>query len=214
MDANKSSISYREQPALVDESIRAHNHSGMDDRTARMEVNIAYIRRDVDELRVGFRRMSDDIRSLKDAIFAESSKRKDQFTQLRGEIGDFRMELRGEIGDLRMELRGEIGALRTELRGEIGALGTELRGEIGALGTELRGEIGDLRHEIGGLRHEMGDVRLAVTAMDSRLERKLEQHFLKFQSRMLWTIGAAVGPIVLAWFIQTFLPALRASSGG
>lgn len=157
-----------------------------------MEVNIAYIRRDVDELRVGFRRMSDDIRSLKDAIFAESSKRKDQFTQLRG-----------EIGDLRMELRGEIGALRTELRGE-----------IGALGTELRGEIGDLRHEIGGLRHEMGDVRLAVTAMDSRLERKLEQHFLKFQSRMLWTIGAAVGPIVLAWFIQTFLPALRASSGG
>jgi len=168
-----------------------------------MEVNIAYIRRDVDELRVGFRRMSDDIRSLKDAIFAESSKRKDQFTQLRGEIGDFRMELRGEIGDLRMELRGEIGALRTELRGE-----------IGALGTELRGEIGDLRHEIGGLRHEMGDVRLAVTAMDSRLERKLEQHFLKFQSRMLWTIGAAVGPIVLAWFIQTFLPALRASSGG
>ncbi|HMH68618.1 MAG TPA: hypothetical protein VK519_11955 [Pinirhizobacter sp.] len=203
MDANKSSISYREQPALVDESIRAHNHSGMDDRTARMEVNIAYIRRDVDELRVGFRRMSDDIRSLKDAIFAESSKRKDQFTQLRGEIGDFRMELRGEIGDLRMELRGEIGALRTELRGE-----------IGALGTELRGEIGDLRHEIGGLRHEMGDVRLAVTAMDSRLERKLEQHFLKFQSRMLWTIGAAVGPIVLAWFIQTFLPALRASSGG
>jgi len=112
---------------------------------ARMEVNIAYIRRDVDELSVGFRRMSD-------AIQAESSKRQEQFTELRGEIGD--------------------------------------------------------------LRHEIGDVRLAVIAMDSRLERKLEQHFLKFQSRMLWTIGATVGPIVLAWFIQTFLPALRASSGG
>jgi len=145
MDANKSDIPCREQPALVDESFPAHNYPGMEDRMARMEVNIAYIRRDVDELSVGFRRMSD-------AIQAESSKRQEQFTELRGEIGD--------------------------------------------------------------LRHEIGDVRLAVIAMDSRLERKLEQHFLKFQSRMLWTIGATVGPIVLAWFIQTFLPALRASSGG
>ena len=127
---------------------------------ARMEVNIAYIRRDVDELRVGFRRMSDDICSLKDAIQAESAKRQDQFTELRHEIGD------------------------------------------------LRREIGDVRPNISG------DVHVAITAMDSRLERKLEQHLLKLQSRMLWTIGAAVGPIVLAWFIQTFLPALRASSGG
>ena len=152
MDASKPSIPYREQPALVDESLPSHNYPGMIDRMARMEVNIAYIRRDVDELRVGFRRMSDDISSLKDTIQAESSKRHEQF-------------------------------------------------------TELRGEIGDLRHEIGDLRHEIG-------AMDSRLERKLEQHFLKFQSRMLWTLGATVGPIVLAWFIQTFLPALRASSSG
>lgn len=163
MDASKSSIPYREQPALVDESFRANNYPGMEDRMARMEVDIAYIRRDVDELRVGFRRMSEDISSLKDTIQAESLKRQDQFTELRGEIGDLRTELRSEIGDL---------------------------------------------------RHEIGDVRLAITAMDSRLERKLEQHLLKFQSRMLWTIGAAVGPIVLAWFIQTFLPALRASSGG
>ena len=163
MDTNKSSIPYREQPALVDESLPSHNYPGMTDRMARMEVNIAYIRRDVDDLRVGFRRVSEDISSLKDTIQAESLKRQDQFTELRGEIGELRTELRGEIGEL---------------------------------------------------RHEIGDVRLAITAMDSRLERKLEQHLLKLQSRMLWTIGAAVGPIVLAWFIQTFLPALRASSGG
>jgi len=145
---------------------------------ARMEVNIAYIRRDVDELRVGFRKMSEDLSSLKDTIQAESLKRQDQFTELRGETGDLRTELGGEIGELRMELRGEIGELRTELRSEI------------------------------------GDVRLAITTMGSRLERKLEQHLLKLQSRMLWTIGATIGPIVLAWFIQTFLPALRISSGG
>jgi predicted nucleic acid-binding Zn-ribbon protein len=167
MDASKSSIPYREQPALVDESLPSHNYPGMEDRMARMEVNIAYIRRDVDELGVGFRRMSEDISSLKDTIQAESSRRRDQFTELRGEIGDLRTELRGEIGELRAELRGEIG-----------------------------------------------DVRLAITTMDSRLERKLEQHLLKLQSRMLWTIGATIGPIVLAWFIQTFLPVLRISSGG
>lgn len=115
---------------------------------ARMEVNLAYIRRDVDELRIDFGKM-------RHAIQAESSKRQEQFTELRSEIRDLRQEM----------------------------------------------------------RQEMGDVRLALTAMDSRLDRKLEQHLLKFQSRMLWTIGATVGPIVLAWFIQTFLPALGASAG-
>ncbi|WP_250633786.1 hypothetical protein [Pinirhizobacter soli] len=144
MDATNSNIPYREQPSTVDEFLKAHNYPGMDDRMARMEVNIAYIRRDVDELRVDFGKMWHTIQ-------AESSKRQEQFTELRGEIGS--------------------------------------------------------------LRHEMGDMRLAITAMDSRLDRKLEQHLLKLQSRMLWTIGATVGPIVLAWFIQTFLPALRASGG-
>lgn len=174
MDANKSGIPYKEQPSLVDEYPRTHNYPGMEDRMARMEVNIAYIRRDVDELRTGYRRISEDINSLKHAIQGESSKRQEQFTELRGEIG----ELRGEIGGLRQEMRQEIGGLRQEMRQEI------------------------------------SDVRMTLDAMDSRLERKLEQHLLKLQSRMFWTIGAAVGPIMLAWFIQTFLPALRASSGG
>ena len=148
MDANKQASPYREQPSSVDESFRAHNHPGMEDRMARMEVNLAYIRRDVDELRIDFGKM-------RHAIEAESSKRQEQFAELRSEIRDLRQEM----------------------------------------------------------RQEMGDVRLALTAMDSRLDRKLEQHLLTLQSRMLWTIGATVGPIVLAWFIQTFLPALGASAG-
>jgi hypothetical protein len=160
MDATNSSIPYREQPSPIDESLKAHNYPGMDDRMARMEVNIAYLRRDVDELRVDFGKMWHTIQ-------VESSRRQEQFMELRGEIGSLRQEMRQEMGDMRLAL-------------------TAMDSRLAAM-----------------------DSRLAST--DSRLDRKLEQHLLKLQSRMLWTIGATIGPIVLAWFIQTFLPALRAS---
>lgn len=158
---------------------------------ARMEVNINYIRRDVDELRSGLHRVEEhiqreawryDINALKDTIHSESSKRQEQFTELRGEIGD----VRREIGDLRAAMTTETGNLR----------------------ATMTTETGDLRV---AMTTETGDLRVAMTAMEFRLERKFEQCLLKFQSRMLWAIGAAVGPIMLAWFIQTFLPALRAS---
>ena len=51
---------------------------------------------------------------------------------LRGEIGDLRVELKEEMGGLRAELKEEMGDLRAELKEEMG----ELRGEMRHMATK------------------------------------------------------------------------------
>jgi len=56
-------------------------------------------------------------RSMEEILEEHLAVTKEQFKELRGEIGELRTELRGEIGELRKDMNDGFRALRTEMIG-------------------------------------------------------------------------------------------------